>query len=175
MTQKRQVEVFTGHGKGKTTAALGRAVWAVLEGSRVCMVQFLKAPDSTGEHYSAELWPDFLTIKPMGRKGFIRGERGSKKDCLMAEQALREAQEAIQGGLYDLVILDEVNMAIHKHLIVLEDLLRVLDEIPQGVRVVLTGREARPEIVDRADAAMEMRNRKHYFEAGLAAQIGIEY
>jgi cob(I)alamin adenosyltransferase len=170
-----RIQVFTGEGKGKTTAALGLAVRAIGRGLKVLMIQFLKAPDSSGEHVAVQSLAPMLIIKAMGRKGFI-GENGPEsQDSRMAELALNEARTAMLSGSYDVIILDEVNMALHLGLISLQALLEFLDAKPEKVELVLTGRYARPEIISRADAVQEMKKIKHHFDKGGQARKGFEY
>lgn len=174
MTEMGRIQVFTGDGKGKTTAALGQAWRALGRGFKVFMVQFLKAPDSSGEHFAAAMYPN-LVIKPMGRKGFITRSGPDPRDKAMAEAALEEARSALTGGVFDLVVLDEINVAIHFGLIDVEDLLALMAAKPQGVGLVLTGRYADPRVIDRADVALEMKSIKHHFDEGVPARKGIEY
>jgi cob(I)alamin adenosyltransferase len=170
-----RIQVFTGEGKGKTTAALGLAVRAIGRGLKVLMVQFLKAPDSSGEHIAVQSLAPMLIIKAMGRKGFI-GEKGPDScDSRMAELALEEARTQMLSGAYDVIILDEVNMAVHLGLISLQALLGFLDAKPEKVELVLTGRYARPEIITRADAVQETKKIKHHFDKGGKARKGFEY
>jgi cob(I)alamin adenosyltransferase len=169
------IQVFTGEGKGKTTAALGLAWRAVGRGLTVFMVQFLKAPDTSGEHFAAEAFAPLLTIKPMGRKGFIYRRGCQPLDTLMAELALEEARSAMLSGHYDMIILDEINVAVHLGLIDLQDLLEFMKSKPQSVELVLTGRYAHPQVVELADSVLEMKKIKHHFDSGIEAREGIEY
>ncbi len=174
MTETGKIKVFTGDGKGKTTAALGLAWRAIGRGFKVFMVQFLKSPDSSGEHFAAAMYPN-LVIKPMGRKGFITSSGPDPRDKAMAEAALEEARSALTGGVFDLVVLDEINVAIHFGLIDVEDLMAFMETKPEGVELVLTGRYAHPKIIDLADNALEMKSIKHHFDEGVPARKGIEY
>jgi cob(I)alamin adenosyltransferase len=173
--KNQPIRVFTGNGKGKTTAALGIALRAVSTGRRVFMVQFLKSADSTGEHTSAKALAPMLVIEPMGRKGFIRGGQGRPGDRDMAVAALDEARQAMLSGLYQVIILDEVNVAIHMKLLEAEEVLNFIDDRPQEVELVLTGRYAHPGVMARADAVLEMKKIKHHFDDGITAIVGIEY
>ncbi|MBI5250216.1 MAG: cob(I)yrinic acid a,c-diamide adenosyltransferase [Desulfomonile tiedjei] len=169
------IQVFTGEGKGKTTAALGLAWRAVGRGLKVFMIQFLKAPETSGEHFAAEAFGPLLTIKPMGRKGFIRRRGCEPLDTVMAELALEEASSAMLSGHYDMIILDEINMALHLGLIRLQDLLHFMKSKPENVELVLTGRYAHPQVIELADSVLEMRKIKHHFDSGIPAREGIEY
>ena len=170
--------IFTGNGKGKTTAALGQAMRAVGEGKKVLMVQFIKGPWKSGEDFLAKgLEPHFKLVK-MG-KGFV----GIMGDTLPREEHERAAEEAItfaqkeaESGGWDIVILDEVNNAIHLNLIVKEDVLDFLDAVGDKLEhIILTGRDAPHELIDRADLVTEMRDIKHPYHKGLKARRGLEY
>ncbi|MBI5569404.1 MAG: cob(I)yrinic acid a,c-diamide adenosyltransferase [Desulfomonile tiedjei] len=175
MNETGTIQVITGEGKGKTTAALGLALRAVDRGLRVFMVQFLKAPHTSGEHFSAEAVAPLLTIKPMGRKGFIRKSGGEARDRLLAQQALQEARTAMLSGDYGVIVLDEINVAVSMGLIDVKDVLEFIDAKPEGMELLLTGRYAQPEIVRRADLVLEMKKIKHPFDQGIPAMEGIEY
>jgi len=170
---KGYIQVYTGAGKGKTTAALGLALRAVGHGLRVCMVQFMKNDRGIGEIRAAELLAPRLSIHPMGPKGFITG-KPRPVDHEMARKAFDFARDVVQNGAYDVVILDEVNMAVHFGLLSVEEVLDVMDRKPDSVELVLTGRDAPPEVVERADLVTEMTEIKHYFAKGVAARKGIE-
>jgi cob(I)alamin adenosyltransferase len=169
------VHVYTGEGKGKTTAALGAAWRAVGGGLKVFMIQFLKSPASSGEHFGAEAFGGMLTIKPMGKKGFIWRKGGDSLDSRMVLQAMEAARTAVLSGDYGMVILDEVNVAIHLGLIAPEDVLELINNKPENVKLVLTGRYAHPEIIKRADCVFEMKKIKHHFDLGVEAREGIEF
>lgn len=175
MEGQGRIRVITGEGKGKTTTALGFAWKAVGRGRKVLMVQFLKAPDTSGEHFSAKAFGSQFTIKPMGRKGFIRKGRPESRDARMAETALEEASTAMTGGEYGVIVLDEVNVAIHLGLINVERLIDLLDRKPKDIELVLTGRDAHPEVIERADTVLDMRKIKHPFDDGVPAREAIEY
>jgi len=170
-----EIGVITGDGKGKTTAALGLALQAVGQGSGVMMLQFLKAPDSSGEHFAVKGLSSRFVIRPIGRKGFIRREGRNPEDQALAERGLEEARVAISGGEYDLVILDEINVAVYMGLIEPERVVDLAANKPERVGIIFTGRYASPEVLDTADYVIEMKNVKHYFEQGVAAREGIEY
>lgn len=171
--KKGYVQVYTGSGKGKTTAALGLALRAVGHGLRVCMIQFMKNDMEVGEVRAAGLLAPQLSIHPMGPKGFIRGAP-RPADYRMARQALDLSKNVIQSGNYDVVILDEVNMAVHFGLITVGDVLALMDAKPESLEIVLTGRNAHPEVIEKADLVTEMVSVKHYFDKGVAARKGIE-
>jgi cob(I)alamin adenosyltransferase len=175
MKETGKIQVITGEGKGKTTSALGLACRALGRGLRVIMIQFLKAPGTSGEHFSMISFAPNFIIKPMGRKGFIFRRGAEQLDKVMAQRALEEARNAMLGGYYDIVILDEVNYALHLGLVDLNALLELMDKKPDDVELVLTGRYACPEIIERADVVFEMRKIKHHYDEGVPAREGIEY
>ena len=175
MSLNGKVQVFTGDGKGKTTAAAGSALRAAGRGLKVLMIQFLKAPDTSGEHFAAKALEPMITIKPMGRKGFIRRRGCEPLDAVMAETALEEAKMAMVGGEYDMIILDEVNIAVHFGLISVEAVVKLMDSRPEKVELILTGRYARPEVISRADVVLEMKKIKHHYDKGIGAREGIEF
>jgi len=165
------IQVYTGEGKGKTTAALGLAWRAIGRGLKVFMVQFLKAPETSGEQFAAEAFAPMLTIKPMGRKGF-----GCEPlDAIMAERGLEEARNAMLSGEYGIVILDEINIAVHLGLVEPQTVLELMDAKPENVELVLTGRYAHPKVIERADCVLEVKKIKHHFDKGVEGREGIEY
>ncbi len=171
--EKGMVQVYTGNGKGKTTAALGLAFRAAGRGLAVHMIQFAKR-ECCGEHLAAERFADCLTITRMGHNGWLCGEKPGAEALSMARKAFELAREAVKGGLYDLVILDEINNAVSHGLIGVDETLTLIREKGANVELVLTGRNAAPEIMEAADLVTEMREIKHYYKAGIAARIGIE-
>ncbi len=173
--RKGLVQVYTGEGKGKTTAALGLALRAAGRGWRVKVFQFLKPPRSSGEHFAAlKLAPD-LEIIAVGRQGFIFKKPPHKKDVNLAREGLRRAEEALVSGRVDLLVLDEINVALSLGLVQVEAVLALLNGRPEEVEVVLTGRGAPEEILARADLVTEMKPLKHPFDRGVAAREGIEF
>jgi cob(I)alamin adenosyltransferase len=175
MGRKGRILVFTGTGKGKTTRALGWGLQAVTTGLNVYMIQLLKAPDSSGEHLAAKRLGTAFTIEPMGRKGFIRKPQGDHADRLMAERALDKARTIMLGGDYDVIILDEINVAVRLNLVSRRKVLDLMAAKPEHLDLVLTGRDAHPDICARADEVLEMVNIKHHFDSGVTALRGIEY
>ncbi|HID26100.1 MAG TPA: cob(I)yrinic acid a,c-diamide adenosyltransferase [Thermoplasmata archaeon] len=171
--EKGYVHVYTGHGKGKTTAALGLGLRAAGAGLKVYMIQFMK-----GRRYSeidaVEQLQNF-TIIQFGRDEFVSKENPQQIDVDLAQQGLEHAREIIKKGEHDLVILDEINVAADYNLIPLEDLLRLLREKPEKVELVLTGRYASPELVKDADLVTEMLEIKHPYQEDVLARKGIDY
>ncbi|MDR3282822.1 MAG: cob(I)yrinic acid a,c-diamide adenosyltransferase [Candidatus Methanoplasma sp.] len=167
------VQVYTGEGKGKTTAALGLAFRAVGRGLEVVMVQFLKPPEDYGEHISASRIDNF-TILPLGLD-HMASKVPRKEDMEVSEAALAKAEELIYSGKYDLVILDEINVAMSWGLVDADKVLDMLKKRPANIEVVLTGRGAPPPIIEYADLVTEMRPVKHPFNKGVHARKGIEF
>ncbi len=174
MLERGMIQVYTGNGKGKTTAALGLALRAAGRKLRVCMVQFMKGGGPYGEHLAAELLAPYLTIIPFGREGWVNRENPDPEDRLIAKNALRYGADALLSGNYDMVILDEVNGALGFDLLTVEELLAVIRTKPERVELVLTGRNADQRIIEIADLVTEMREIKHYYKAGVPARAGIE-
>jgi cob(I)alamin adenosyltransferase len=168
--------VNTGPGKGKTTAAMGTALRAVGNGMKVLMLQFLKGSWHYGELDAVQAFGDRFVMKQMGR-GFVKvgGAETDPEDIRMVEEAWAEAAQAILSGLWDLVVLDEINYAISYGMLDPEKVAEVLRTKPEMVHVILTGRNAHPTIIDLADTVTEMRQVKHAYEKGVMAQRGIEY
>jgi cob(I)alamin adenosyltransferase len=168
--------VNTGPGKGKTTAAMGTALRAVGQGMQVLMLQFLKGSWHYGELDAVQAFGDKFVMKQMGR-GFVKvgTEKPDPEDVRMVEEAWNEAEQAIQSGQWDLVILDEINYAISYGMLDPAKVVASLQRKPDMVHVILTGRNAHPTIVELADTVTEMRQVKHAYEKGVLAQRGIEY
>lgn len=171
---KGLVEVYTGDGKGKTTAALGLAFRAAGHGFRSYIGQFLKGQPS-GELQAARKLQPLVTIEQFGRKKFIKvTENFEEEDYRLAAEGLKKCLKAMLGGEYQIVILDEINVALNLGLIKEEEIQKFLDRKPAGVEIVLTGRYAPQSVIDRADLVTEMVCRKHYYDKGVRARKGIE-
>lgn len=169
---KGYVQVYTGNGKGKTTAALGLTLRAVGAGLRVYIAQFVKGADCS-ELHALRLLGDAVTIEQFGR-GFI-AEGGPGCDDMQAAQiGIKRAAEILHSDEYDLVILDEANVAAHYNLLSVDELLSLIDSKPARTELVITGRHADPRIVERADLVTEMVEVKHYYDQGVDARVGIE-
>ena len=168
------IQVYTGNGKGKTSAAFGLALRAVGRGLDVYMIQFIKGGFDYGELHVVDKLPN-LKLKAFGRGRFITERPPEKEDMKLAEEALALAEEVIGNGEYDIVILDEINVALNLRLINLEKVLELIKNKPKYVELVLTGRYAPPDIIETADLVTEMREVKHPFNKGYQARKGIEY
>lgn len=166
------IHIYTGDGKGKTTAALGLVLRAVGAGKRVCLIQFLKTGDYSEIKALRQLKPQ-VRIEQFGTGRFVRG-RPTAEDRAMAEKGLDAALLALAGGEHDLVILDEINVAGALGLVEVQAVLKGLQERASHVEVVLTGRRAPSAWCEAADLVTEMQARKHYFERGVTARVGIE-
>ncbi len=165
--------VYTGHGKGKTTAALGIVFRALGRGLKVAVVQFIKGKWKTGERTYAETLPE-LTFLVMGR-GFTWESDDLSRDKEAARKAWQEAAELIRGGEHAIVVLDELTYVVNYDFVALGEVLAVLRDRPPHVHVVVTGRNAPDEMVEMADLVTEMKSIKHPFERGIAAQPGIDF
>jgi cob(I)alamin adenosyltransferase len=166
--------VYTGNGKGKTTASLGLALRGVGRELMVCMIQFMKGGGPYGEQIAAERLAPYLTIVQTGRPGWVSKDDPHQTDKVLAGEALELARAALTGGEYDLVILDEINGAVSMGLVPVEALLELMRAKPPQVELVLTGRNADERVIEAADLVTEMREIKHYYKAGVQARIGIE-
>ena len=167
------VQVYTGNGKGKTTAALGLALRAVGRGLNVCFFQFIKGGGPYGEHLIAAALAPLLTVIQTGRPGWVN-TKDITEDRRTAQDALLQARELLNSGRYDLFICDEINGAVGFGLVDVEQVLKLIAEKPKNVELVLTGRNAHERVIEVADLVTEMCEIKHYYKAGVPARNGIE-
>ncbi|MGD9506553.1 MAG: cob(I)yrinic acid a,c-diamide adenosyltransferase [Syntrophobacteraceae bacterium] len=166
--------VFTGEGKGKTTAALGMALRAAGHGMRVLVLQFIKGGWKYGELSALERFEN-ITIKPLG-SGFTWKKENLDEDRRLAALGWEEAREAIGSGEWDMIVLDELNIVLSYGLLPLEPVLRALLDRPETLHIAVTGRNAAPELMQAADLVTEMRMVKHpYKDQGVKAQKGVEF
>lgn len=170
---KGLVLVFTGNGKGKTTAALGTALRAIGHGWRVMVIQFIKAQRNTGEMKAAELLAPQLTIHPMGVG--LTWEHPDEENRAAAREAWRSTQEVLAAGEYELVILDEINVAVAHGYVTADEVLAALEARPRHVHVILTGRHAPPAFVAAADLVSDVQVVKHPLQSGRRATKGIDF
>ena len=169
--------VYTGKGKGKTTAALGLALRATGYDKKICMIQFIKGSWHYGEMDSTKkLEPEFEMVA-IG-KGFVGiiDDKSPKEDHeKVAKEAIRISNEKIQSGKYDIVILDEINYAVNLNLITVDDVLKLIKSKPENIDLVLTGNYAKEEVMEIADLVTEMKEIKHPFQKGIKAKKGIDF
>ncbi len=168
------VQVYTGDGKGKTTAALGLILRATGWGLRSLLLQFMKRQPS-GEHQALRLLAPHATYEQFGRAGFLHKGEITPEDIALAHKGLARAQEAVTGGVYDLVVLDEVNTAVDFGLLSEQQVLALIEaKLPQ-VELILTGRGATPALLARADLVTRMVEEKHPYQKGVGARWGIDF
>ena len=168
------VHVYTGNGKGKTSAAFGLALRAIGRGLKVYVIQFIKGGFDYGELHASRYLPN-LELKAFGRGRFIAETPPAKADVELARDALELAKKVVNGGEYDIVILDEVNVALNLGLIGVEEVIQLIKNKPKGVELILTGRNAPQEIIELADLVTEMKEIKHPASKGVPPRMGIEY
>lgn len=171
------VIVYTGKGKGKTTAALGMALRAIGYNYKICMIQFIKGSWHYGEMSSSKrLEPEFeLTAIGKGFVGILDDKTPKEVHQKIAKEAIEIAKEKILSEKYNIIILDEVNYAVNLGLVELEDVLDLIKNKPHGITLVLTGNHVKQEIVDAADLVTEMKEIKHPFQQGIRAKKGIDF
>lgn len=171
--KKGLIHVYTGNGKGKTTAAIGLGIRAAGNGLKVYMIQFMK-----GRRYSEldalEHVPHF-TVVQFGRDEFVSKEKPEQIDIDLAQKGLAHAKDIITKEEYDLVILDEINVAVDYHLIRVQDVIKLLEKKPENVELVLTGRYAPPELIKRSDLVSEILEIKHPYQKGVMSRKGIDW
>lgn len=171
--EKGFIHIYTGNGKGKTTAAIGLGIRATGEGLKVYMIQYMK-----GRRYSES---DALknmknfTVVQFGRDEFVSKENPEQIDIDLARKGFEHAKEIIKNGEHDLIILDEINVAVDFKLIPLKDVLKLMDEKPEKVELVLTGRYVHPDMVKQADLVSEILEIKHPYQNGIQSRKGIDW
>lgn len=172
--RKGLVQVYTGEGKGKTTAAFGQALRAIGQGYRVCVIQFMKGR-KYGECLAAERHLPNLTVHLCGLDSFVMRENPAPLDIELARSGLDLARRTIASGAYDMVVLDEINVAADFRLIPLADVVELIQSKPAGIDLILTGRNAAPEVIALADTVSDIREVRHHYRAGIKERAGIEY
>jgi cob(I)alamin adenosyltransferase len=168
------IQIYTGNGKGKTTAALGLAMRAAGHGLKVIILQFMKGKINYGELQIVKRLPN-ITVEQYGRPDFVNPENPDPEDIRLAQEGLKRAKETIMSRKYDLVILDEINVAVSFGLLNVKDVVTLLRKIPNKVELVLTGRYMPEEFTQHADLITECREVKHYFNKGKKARKGFDY
>jgi cob(I)alamin adenosyltransferase len=166
------IHVYTGNGKGKTTAALGLAIRAAGAGLKVYIAQFIKRGQSS-EIKGLSRLSDKITVEQFGCGRFITG-RPSNEDLDAARRGLNKISAILKAGKHSVVILDEANVAVSLNLFTENELLEIIDHKPDNVEIIITGRGAGPRIIEAADLVTEMKEIKHYFKNGVEARVGIE-
>ena len=169
--EKGYIQVYTGNGKGKTTAALGITLRSLCAGNRVFFGQFMKGQDYS--ELKATQYFENLKMEQFGTPSYVRGEP-SPKDIENAKAGLARMKEVLTSGECDMVVFDEINTTLFFKMLEADEVLAVLDLRPEGTEVILTGRYAPQKIIDRADLVTEMCEIKHYFNAGVGSRVGVE-
>ena len=168
------VQVYTGDGKGKTSAAFGLALRAIGRGLRIYIIQFIKGGFDYGELYMVDKLPN-LELKAFGRGRFVMEKPPRKEDINLAQKALQLAKEVVKSGKYDIVTLDEINVALNLKLVNIDETLQLIKNKPKHVELILTGRYAPPKLIEAANLVTEMHEIKHPFTQGVKPRKGIEY
>ncbi len=171
---KGYIQVYTGTGKGKTTAALGLAVRAAGHGLKTVIIQFMKGWIDYGELKGVKMLAPYVEIHQAGRDTFVNRKEPDPEDVRLARKGFELAENVILGHRADIVVLDEINCAVDFGLLAVDEVMGLLDRKPDGMEIVLTGRGAPMALIERADLVTEMREIKHYYSGGVDARIGVE-
>ncbi|QTA87648.1 cob(I)yrinic acid a,c-diamide adenosyltransferase [Desulfonema magnum] len=169
---KGYVQVYTGNGKGKTTASLGLSVRAAGAGLKVFIGQFMKMGDYS-EMKALKKFSDLITIEQYGAGRFVKG-KPSPEEIKSSREGLERIKAVVASGEYDLVIIEEGNVAVMVGLFSVQELLDIIDSKPEHMELVITGRGADLKIIEKADLVTEMKEIKHYYQKGIQARVGIE-
>ena len=172
--KKGFIIIFTGDGKGKTTAALGQVFRALGHGMRICVIQFIKGKWKSGEMIFAEKFSDLLEFYIKG-KGFIYNSKNLEEHKKAGKDAWEFAKKKIFSEKYDMIVLDELTYLIKYNIINESEILSVLEEKPEGLHILVTGSDASKSLIELADLVSEVKNIKHPFQKGIKAQKGIEF
>jgi len=173
--KKGLVQIYTGDGKGKTTAALGLAFRAAGHGYKTKVIQFMKGQINYGELKAAKKFKGLIEVVQAGRKEFVSRKNPAKIDVALAQKAIKLAQAEIKKGKVDILVLDEINCALDFKLIRLEQVKSLIRKKPEKMELILTGRRAPKELVKLADLVTEMKELKHYWRKGVWGRKGIEF
>jgi cob(I)alamin adenosyltransferase len=168
------VEIFTGNGRGKTSAALGVALRALGHGLRVCLVLFMKGNYPYGEQKILSQLPNISIVK-FGQETFVDPANIKPEEKAQAKEALEAARKAVSSGEYDLIILDEINVAVAWKLIEVEQVIELIQQLPEKTELILTGRYAHPKLISLADLVTEMVEVKHPYQKGVLSRKGLDY
>lgn len=168
------VMVITGNGKGKTTSSFGQALRAIGQGYQVCIIQFMKGR-KYGEIIAGEKYLPNITFFQFGLDSFVMRENSAQVDIDLARQGVEKAKEIIHSAKYDMVILDEINVAVDFGLIPEEDVLTLIKNKPPELDLILTGRYASDKLMEIADLVSEVKEIKHHYNSGIKDRAGIEY
>lgn len=170
-------QLYTGNGKGKTTASIGLGLRAVGDGKKVLMVQFLKTEHTSEVKAIRKYLKGRFTIQPFGRSGFPNPKVGFlKEDFDLANKAVQLAQKGIKGTTYDVIIMDEINVALEYGLLKLRDVLKLIrDAVKRNKGLVFTGRYTNDKIIQKADLVSEIKEVKHPYRKGVLGKVGVEY
>lgn len=171
---KGYVQVYTGNGKGKTTAALGLSVRAAGHGLRTVIIQFMKGWIDYGELGGVRMLAPYVEIRQAGRDTFVNKADPDPEDVRLARDGWAAARETVLGKKADIVVLDELNCALDFGLLPLDEVLDLIRRKPDGMELILTGRGAPKEIMEIADLVTEMKDIKHYYNSGVDARVGVE-
>ncbi|HUX08395.1 MAG TPA: cob(I)yrinic acid a,c-diamide adenosyltransferase [Acidobacteriota bacterium] len=169
------IQVYTGDGKGKTTAALGLCFRAAGHGKRSIVFFFMKGFIEYGELGASEKMGGLIEVVQCGRASFVDKDNPDPVDVRMAREGFEKAVKAISSGNYDIVVLDELSVALDFNLIPLDDVLNLIEGLPSKLEIIITGRYANQAIIDHADLVTEMREVKHYYRKGIQSRKGIEF
>ena len=169
---KGYVHIYTGDGKGKTTAALGLSIRAAGAGMKVFIAQFIKKGNYS-EIKALKKFSDLITVEQFGSGCFIKGKPATE-DIQAARKGIEKVKFIVSSGNYKMVILDEANVAVKLGLFSVEDLLDIIADKPEEVEIVITGRNADQRLIEKSDLVTEMKEIKHYFQKGVKARVGIE-
>jgi cob(I)alamin adenosyltransferase len=169
------VHCYTGNGKGKTTAALGLSLRAAGHGKKVLIIQFMKGNIEYGELNGIKMLSPYAVIKQFGRESFVSKDNPEQTDIELAVKGLLYAKEKIESDEYDIIVLDEINVAIDFKLIELEKVIKIIKNKPERLELILTGRYADKKILELCDLITEMKEVKHYYYNNITGRQGIEY
>lgn len=168
------IQIYTGNGKGKTTAAIGQGIRALGHKHKVIIIQFMKGDESYGEIKALKKIKNFKVLQ-YGLPTFVKKGEPGKKDIELAQKGLQIARKTIKEKKYDMIILDEINVAIDYGLVKLSDVLDLIEKCPNKTELILTGRYASKALIDKADLVSEIKEIKHPYQKGFVSRIGIDY